>query len=65
MVIMDPKQIAWDDDLGKYLSKILVDSEISSEITPSELREVDAVMQDGPQYAVGKAAVIFLVILFR
>ena len=64
MVIMDPKQIAWQDDLGKLVSKVLVDSQITREITPRELRQVDAVMQDRPQHTVGKAAIIFLMILF-
>ena len=38
MVIMDPKQIAWEDDLRKFVSKMLVDSHISCEISPRKLR---------------------------
>jgi len=39
---------------------MIIDLEISTEIRARELGQVEAVMQDWPQYPIGKAAVVFL-----
>ncbi len=48
VIVVGPKQIVRPDDLGQLVGKMLVDAEISAEIAPGKLREIDAVMQDRP-----------------
>jgi hypothetical protein len=48
VIIMNPNQVTRQDNLGEFVSKMLVNSQISTQITPRELSKVDAVMQNGP-----------------
>src|SRR6187200_56416 len=65
MVIMDPDQIVFRDDLFELSRKTIINPEISAEVPGRELCEIEPVMQDWPQYSVGNAAVIFVKVLVR
>src|SRR5215469_612553 len=60
MVVMNPNQIIFLDDLFKLGREMIIDLEISGEIPACELGEVQPIMQNWPQHSIGKAAVIFL-----
>ena len=65
MVVMDPDQIIFLDDLFELGGKMIIDLEISAEIPARELGKVDPVMQDWPQHAIGKAVVVFVKAFLR
>ena len=49
--------------LFQIAGEIFVDAEIAGEIAAREFREIEPVMQDRPQHAVGEAVVVFLVVV--
>jgi hypothetical protein len=65
MIVVDPNQIIFLDDLFELRRKMIVDLEISAEIPMRKLGEVQTVMQDWPQYPVGEAPVVFFVAFLR
>ena len=65
VVVMGPDQISFLDDLFEFGCKMIIDLEISAEISPCELGEVQPIMQNWPQHSIGKAAVIFVKAFLR
>src|SRR6516164_2918325 len=65
VVVMGPDQIIVLDDLFKLGREVIIDLEISTEISACELGEVQSIMQDWPQHSIGKAPVIFVKTLLR
>ena len=65
VIIVHPNYVIGLHDFGELGGEMPVDSEIAAEVATRELGQVDAVVQDRPQHAVGEAVVIFLIILFR
>ena len=59
MVIMHPDCVIRANILRQRLGKARVHPQVTPEIDRGKLREIDAVMEDRPQNAVGEAVVIF------
>ena len=64
VVVVDPDQVILGDDLFEFGGEMIVDAEIAAEIAPGEFRQIETIMQDRPQHAVGEAVVVFLVVVF-
>src|SRR5579863_2196098 len=60
MVVVDPNQIVFPDDLLELSREVLVDPEVATQIAAREFRKVEPIVQDGPKHAIGKAIVVFL-----
>src|SRR3954452_4056770 len=60
---MHPDYIVGPNDLVQFVGEMLVDTQIAGEIAARKLGEIEAVVQNRPEHAVGEAVVVFLVIL--
>src|SRR4029077_3633847 len=63
VIVMNPDQIVGLDQLMQLPGEGVVDPQVSAEIAMSEFGALELIMQDRPQHAVRKPAVIFLVVL--
>src|SRR5262249_49851307 len=63
VVVIDPDDVVGLHDLRQLFGEVPVDTEIAGEVAAAELGQVDTVVQHRPQNTVGKAVVIFLVVL--
>src|SRR5712692_4918249 len=64
MIIMDPDQIVMRDDFFEFGRKVIIDAEISAEVAPRKLGEVQPIMQNRPQHPIGEPVIVFLIIMF-
>ncbi len=62
MVVVHPDDIVVAQDVVQLSRELRVDAPIAAEIAARKLREIEPIMQDRPQHAIGKAAVIFLIV---
>src|SRR4051812_43448643 len=60
---MHPDEIVGTHDFIEFGRKVLVDPHIARQVATREFGEIEAIMQHRPEHAVGKAVVIFLVVL--
>lgn len=60
MVIMNPDDVVGPKKLVQFRGKALVDPHIAAEVAAGEFRQVQPVMQDRPEHAVGISIVVFL-----
>src|SRR3954447_8633538 len=60
---MHPDEIVGTHDFIEFGRKVLVDPHIARQVATRKFGEIEAIMQHRPEHAVGKAVVIFLVIL--
>src|SRR5262245_2335496 len=44
--------------------KIFVDAEIAAEVAPGELGQIEPIVQNRPQHAIGETVIEFLVVIF-
>src|SRR5215475_9762715 len=65
VIVMDPDQIIILDNFFELRREMSIDSEIAAEIPKCEFGEIQPIMQNRPQDAIGKAVVIFLIVVFR
>ena len=65
VVVVDPDQIVFLDDLLELGGEVLVDAKVAAQIAAREFRKVEPVVQDRPQHAIGETVVIFLKIVAR
>ena len=65
MIIVHPDHVVRQQHLLQFIGEMIVDAQIAGQIAAREFREIEPVMQDRPQHAVGEAVVIFVVILLR
>ncbi len=63
MIVVHPDYIVGTQQLLEILGEEFVDAEITAEIAPREFGEIEPVMQNRPQHAVGEAVVEFLVVI--
>src|SRR2546427_9386923 len=61
---MDPDQIVILDNFFEFGRKVIVDPEISGEVAPRKLGEVQSIMQNRPQHPIGEPVIVFLIIMF-
>ena len=64
VVIVHPDDVVGLQHLVEFGGEMLIDAEIAAEVAAGEFRQVQPVMEDGPQHPVGEAVVVFLVVLF-
>ena len=62
---MHPDEIVRLQRLGQFVGEMFVDPQIARQVAAGKFRQVQAVMQDRPQHAVGEAVIIFVEIRFR
>src|SRR5476649_1962639 len=63
MIVVHPNHVIGAQHLLKAAGEEFIDPKITAEIAAGEFRKIEPVMQDWPQYAIGKAVVEFLVIV--
>ncbi len=63
MIIMHPDHVVGPEQLLQMSGEEFIDAKIAAEIAAREFGQVEPVMQDRPQHAVGEAVVKFLVIV--
>src|SRR6516225_5392437 len=63
--VSDGSHVPKSDDLFEFGCEMIIDLEISAEISPLKLGEVQPIMQDWPQHLIGKAAIIFVKAFLR
>ena len=63
MIIMHPDYVVGLQDLGDLIGEIAVDAHVAGKVRARIFREVDPVVQQRPQHAVGEAVVIFLMVV--
>ena len=63
VIIVHPNHVIGLQDFGELGGEMPVYAEIAAEVATSELGQVDAIMQDRPQHAVGEPVVVFLIVL--
>jgi hypothetical protein len=64
VIVVDPDKIVILDDFLQFGRKVIVDPEISAEVSPRKLGEVQPIMQDRPQHPVGEPIIVFLIVMF-
>jgi len=64
VIVVDPDQIVIRDDFLEFGRKVIVDPEISAEVPPRKLGEVQPIMQDRPQHPIGETVIVFLKLVF-
>ena len=65
VIVVNPNHVIRSDDVRQFAGDMAVHSKIACKVATRELREIDAIMQNGPQHAVCKTVVIFLVVFMR
>ena len=60
MIVVDPDDVAFADERAEAVGEHAVDPHVAARVGARVLLEVDPVMKDRPQHAVGEAVVIFL-----
>ena len=63
VIVVNPDQVVGLEDLRQLGREMLVHPEITCEVAPIELGQIDAIVQHRPQHPVGEAIVIFLIVL--
>ena len=65
MVVVNPEQIIFFDDLFELGREVFIDPEVATKIPARELREIKPVVQDWPQHPIGETVVVFLKVVAR
>jgi hypothetical protein len=60
VVVVHPDDVVGLDQLGERPGEEPVDAEISREVLAREIREVEAVVEEGPERTVGEAGIILV-----
>jgi hypothetical protein len=63
VIVVDPDGIIGSNELRQLAPKVRVDPQVARQVTAGKLGEVEPVVQDWPQNAIGKSVVELLVIL--
>ena len=63
MVVVHPDDIVGLQQLVQLVCEMHIDPQVAAEVAAREFGEVEPVVQDRPQHAVGEAVVVFLVVL--
>ena len=63
VIVVHPDDVVGPQQLVELAREMLVDAHVAGQIAAREFREIEPVMQDRPQHAVGEAVVVFVVVL--
>ena len=64
VIVVDPDEFVSRDDFFEFGREMIVDAEISAEVTARKLGEVQPIMQNRPQHPIGETVIVLLIIVF-
>ena len=64
MIVMHPHEVVRLEDIVELRGEMRVDPPIPAQIAARELGEIEPVVQNGPEHAIGEAAVVLLIVGF-
>ena len=65
VIIVDPNNVVRSQNFRKLVGEVAVHAKIAGEVAPREFGQIDVIVQNRPENAIGETIVVFLVILFR